>query len=101
MVTPQRPLRNRHTRRTGTALTPSATRMRVTPHSGPSTRWLAAIRGARDGPPRPPHRGTVECAAYPDRLRVIRRGESPRRPYLVSRQLCFLDGGVAADCGDG
>jgi hypothetical protein len=47
---------------------------------GPSTRWLADIRGAGDGLPGPPHRRTVECAAYPNRLRVIRRGESPRRP---------------------
>jgi hypothetical protein len=58
---------------------------------GPSTRWLADIRGARDGPPGPPHRGTVECAAYPNRLRVIRRGQSPRRPYVVGRHLHRLD----------
>jgi hypothetical protein len=32
----------------------------------------SGIRGPRDGPPGPPHRGTVECVAYPKRLRVIR-----------------------------
>ncbi len=45
--------------------------------------------------PGPPHRGTLECVAYPNRLRVIRRGESPRRPYVVGRHLRRLDGVVA------
>src|SRR4029453_4248125 len=35
------------------------------PSGGPSTRWLPE-REARDGPPGPPHRRTVECVAYPN-----------------------------------
>jgi hypothetical protein len=71
MVTPQRPYRDRHTGRMGTALAPSATRMRVTPHGRAVYSVASGIRGARGGPPGPPHRGTVECVVYPNRLRVI------------------------------
>jgi hypothetical protein len=41
--------------------------------SHPAGRRLGGYRscGASDGPPGPPHRGTVESVAYPNPLRAI------------------------------
>jgi hypothetical protein len=47
MVTPQRPYRDRYTSRMGTALAPSATRMRVTPN-GRATYWWLTASAARE-----------------------------------------------------